>query len=303
MSATSSGSVEAILEACRARLRAMGREDSASAAVSARTELASLCEAWHLEDEATLRALGEHLADKLVEDLARPLSSEGIRELCVAFAAQRGIGSALSELRARVDAVTRRVGGKHGASAAQVDELRQAVESSLFIGAGGPPGALRFSGRGPLDAWLHASAVRIYWRTRDSDRRETTDTPDLVGGLEDNLVDPELALIRAHDGGEFIRAFRGAVASLTSRERNLLRLYVLQGKSLEAIGHAYGVHLATVSRWLSTCREQLLRRTRERLAESLRASPSELESLIRVLDGRIELSLSSALRSQEGEGG
>ena len=73
----------------------------------------------------------------------------------------------------------------------------------------------------------------------------------------------EVLLLRQRYGQQFVEAFWESVASLSGRERNLLRYHFLFRLSIDQIGQMYGVHRATAARWV--------RAVQERLSESSRA--------------------------------
>jgi RNA polymerase sigma-70 factor, ECF subfamily len=61
----------------------------------------------------------------------------------------------------------------------------------------------------------------------------------------------------------------------------------------------YGVSSRTVQRWLVDLREDLLSRTRDGLKSRLGLSPSELESLLGLVDSQLQLSLYRVLDIQK----
>ena len=109
--------------------------------------------------------------------------------------------------------------------------------------------------------------------------------------------DPELALLRARHRASFRAAFARAIAALTARERAVLRLSTLDGLTLARIGAMYGRDASTVSRWLEQIRHALLAATRTELAAELGGSPAELESLMRLADSELSVSLTRLLAS------
>ena len=109
--------------------------------------------------------------------------------------------------------------------------------------------------------------------------------------------DPELAFLKSHYRDEVHRALKDALAGLDADERNVLRLHFLDGLSTERIAVVYGVHRATVARWVSRGREALLRGTHQLLTERLRIGRGEVESLIGIVQSQLGLSLSSIFRA------
>ena len=91
-------------------------------------------------------------------------------------------------------------------------------------------------------------------------------------------------------------ALKDALSAISVQDKTLLRLHFVDGLSAEAIGRIYGVHRATVARWLAALRRQMLQRVRHGLALPASATSSELRSLLTLLKGEIDLSLPSILR-------
>ena len=95
---------------------------------------------------------------------------------------------------------------------------------------------------------------------------------------------------------EFRRAFGEAVQSLGSRQRSAMRLHIADGVSLEVVAAAFGVHRATVVRWLATSKVTVLERTRQNLSKLLGQSEQEVDSILRAARSHIDVSLGSVLR-------
>ena len=79
----------------------------------------------------------------------------------------------------------------------------------------------------------------------------------------------------------------------------MLRLRLLDGLNIDQIGGIYGVHRATVARWIASAREQVLAGTRRELENMLDISDSEFDSLVKLVQSRIDLSISQFLQTVE----
>jgi RNA polymerase sigma-70 factor, ECF subfamily len=88
-------------------------------------------------------------------------------------------------------------------------------------------------------------------------------------------------------------AFRAAVGGLDARERTLLRLSLRDRLGVDQIGALYRVHRSTAARWLQAVRDKLSASTRAGLASKLSLADAEVESLIRAIGSKIDLSLGS----------
>src|SRR5262249_2947896 len=146
-----------------------------------------------------------------------------------------------------------------------------------------------------LRAWLRALVVHEAMSEHRRRGRHQHETDSVLGDKAAD-DDPELAQIKARYAGPFREAFSEALASLSARDRNVLRLVYADGVSVEEVGLIYGVHRVSVSRWLQQTRRELLEGTRARLRERLRLDEAELASLTRLCLSQIDVSLDRLLR-------
>ncbi len=177
-----------------------------------------------------------------------------------------------------------------------VDEVMQLTRLRLLLGeARQGPRLGGYSGKGPLRRWTEAVAVGVAVSLkRRPDRTTPLDDAVLESGV--GTADPELALLQQRYRPAFRAAFAEALSSLSARDRNLLRLSLAQGLGVEALGALHQVHASTVSRWLARARSDLLEGTRASLARRLALNTAQLDSVLRVLDGHLEVSFSSLLK-------
>jgi RNA polymerase sigma-70 factor (ECF subfamily) len=178
-----------------------------------------------------------------------------------------------------------------------LDEARQVVRDLLFVSRKQrPPAIASYAGRGDLRGWVRVIAMREVLRLCQRDRREiATDDEALLDALSP-ATDPELETLKARYRKEFAAAFADAVHALAPRERTLLRLSVVDGLGVEAIGKRFDVHHATAARWLARARDALLDGTRDRLAAKLALSAEEVDSVIRLVRSRVEVSIERLLK-------
>jgi RNA polymerase sigma-70 factor (ECF subfamily) len=173
------------------------------------------------------------------------------------------------------------------------DEVRQIMREKLFVGKeGSPPAVERYLGRGPLGRWLWVMATReaLMWR-----RRYHRESPLLDGHfndcLEGALKDTELEYLKREYHQEFRRAFEEAMGVLPNKDRNLLHYHFVRRLTIDQIGAIYRVHRTTAFRWLERSREELLSATKERLGTRLKISPVEVDSILRLVQSRLEVSV------------
>ncbi|MGZ3481659.1 MAG: sigma-70 family RNA polymerase sigma factor, partial [Myxococcaceae bacterium] len=161
---------------------------------------------------------------------------------------------------------------------------------------GRSPRILDYAGRGSLENWLRAGALRLALNARRDARRGPEPLPEVsLWEPVAPTVDRTLEILRGKYAAEFGRALREAFASLDAQEKNVLRLHFQEGLSLNQIGAMYQVNKSTISRRMARARDLLLERTRSGLVATLSLPPSELQSLLEELGPRLDLSLSSVL--------
>jgi RNA polymerase sigma-70 factor (ECF subfamily) len=110
--------------------------------------------------------------------------------------------------------------------------------------------------------------------------------------------DPEIRYVRERYAGELRAAVRAAIAALPAEERTLLRLYFVEGLSIDEIGRIHRVHRATAARRIARLREGLLENVRRELSAKLHLSPSEFQSVVRAVGSRLEVSLMTLLERE-----
>lgn len=184
--------------------------------------------------------------------------------------------------------------------AATVDDVRSAVRDKLLLrddaAGAAPPRIVDYAGRGRLRGLVQVMATRL---AIDRVRRDARDEPLPDGDRLAALHDVELSLIKAQYRGAFAAGFAAAVAELPRRDRNLLRLHLLGGMTLEQLAQMYNVHRATVVRWLAAARAAVHDGTRAHVAATLHAPADELDEMFDLVRSRVELSIDRLLASVE----
>ena len=239
------------------------------------------------------RAFFDYLAERLPQSgVEQALPSRHIADLYLACGCARGDGAALDLLEARFLSQVRAFLSGIDTSPDFVDEVRQALREHLLVGREGrAPCIADYTGRGALAHWIRVSAQRIALNLRRG-RKPRAELAD------DNAVtsrNPELDYLRKHSQGEFSKALRGALATLTVHERNLMRLHFVDGLSTTEIAPLFHAHRTTIRRQINECQARLILHIRDSLRARLRLSESQVDSLMREGRKSLELSLSTLL--------
>jgi RNA polymerase sigma-70 factor (ECF subfamily) len=210
-------------------------------------------------------------------------------DLYLACACVLGDRAALAE----VDRLLRDACASLPDNPAEADEVCQRLRERLLLAASGEaPDLVLYSGEGPLQAWLKVVALREHSRRRAPATRGADDLEELAS----DGPDPEVDYLRVRHRDDFRAAFADALQQLSTRERNLLRMYYLDGVGVVPLGKLYQVHASTASRWLQGIRESLLARTRQLLEERLRLTAREVDSLLAALRSQLGASLERLLQ-------
>lgn len=169
------------------------------------------------------------------------------------------------------------------------EDVQQLVRERLLVGSpkNDRPRILNYEGRGPLGGFLRVMTIRLALNLKAGPDRSQPER-DLVA----LALPPEETLAKDQYAEPFQDALRRALAALSARERNLLRLRFVDNWSPEAIGRSYGVHRATVARWIAAARDTVRDHMTEELKRSLGFETGEVESLLHLVESRLHLSLS-----------
>ena len=91
------------------------------------------------------------------------------------------------------------------------------------------------------------------------------------------------------------------MGALEDRLSNVLRHYYLDEMTLEEIGSLYQVHKTTVMRWVNKAHAELELETKQRMVAHLKLAPSEVESVMRLIQSGIQIGLASVLAIDESD--
>lgn len=216
-------------------------------------------------------------------------SDTALADLVLACACLLGDRAAMAcferDVMAGVAAAVRRVDGRDD----QIDEVRQALRTRLFVGE--RPKILDYRASGPLASWVKVAAIRL---AVDEGRREQT-RANVADALTRRFVeasadDPDLVVLRRDQHAAFSSALRAACGELEARDRTILKMQFLDGLGIDRIAAAYGIHRSSAARWVHRACRALEQRVAERLGSATLLGPSEVRSLGRVLQSQLSVS-------------
>ncbi|MEM9190731.1 MAG: sigma-70 family RNA polymerase sigma factor, partial [Myxococcota bacterium] len=217
-----------------------------------------------------------------LDSLAPKVSSDAVLELALALGCVEGDAEALAVWERDYFPVVLAALRSMKLDEATAEDIAQEVRSKLLLSEDGSPKLVGYAGRGSLRGLLKVIATRTAISHLRRHEKESADAEfEAIGDS-----DPELAFLKERYRAAFRRSFEEAVATLSVRERNLLRLHFLQKMTLEALATMYGVHRATVVRHLAQARAKVDAETTRGMRTQLRIDPHELESVMNLIRSR-----------------
>lgn len=246
------------------------------------------------------RALFEtHLEAALAGIAPVEIAGRTLSDLVMARLLAEGSHHALKRFEQRFGATVLQWASTMGRGLADPEEIRAAVWRKLWVGTTERGPLIRlFNGRGTLAGWLKVVVARA---AVDALRRLGPVAEPMDQSLSSAVDDPEMEFLKRHYSAAFEGALRSAVANLAPRDRALLALAYVDGFDTPKLAVFYGVHRTSAGRWLADARGRLLRATRRGLIDVLRVSSSELDSIIRLIESRMEITFTGLLAGADDD--
>ena len=266
--------------------RRIGAPKSADAAEAA--DAADAAKAVHGAKAAT--------GAKVAEGAVVAVAAMRAADVYLAIACCDGTQGAIARIEEILARELKHAALKLRATADQTTEIHAELRRILLVDEPPRRAALReYAGRGDLRGYIRVMATRALIRAINRGRREIA--------IEDNEFfdrmlpndDAEISFLRAQYRDAVDRALRAALEGLDPRSRALLRYQLIDGWSIDQVGKLYGVHRATAARWLTEAREVLGTAIRMELAARLQISPEEVDSIVRLVQSRVDMSLDRLL--------
>ncbi len=254
-------------------------------------QLAAARAVWpdlHVEPMRFSAELARRLGAELTPELVASVRAD---DVYLAIACGDGAPAAIAHLERDYLREVEVAAAKLRATNDQADEMRGRLRQLLFTAEDNRAAALAsFSGRGDLRGYLRVIATRELIRMINRARREVALDEGVMLDRLGITSDPEIDIMRRRYGAEVDASVRAALARIDERGRALLRYYLIDGWNIDRIGTLYGVHRATVARWLTAVREGVGDNIRNELAARLSLPVDEVSSIIRMVHSRIEIS-------------
>jgi RNA polymerase sigma-70 factor (ECF subfamily) len=221
---------------------------------------------------------------------AEPGSSQSVADLYLACACVRGDTEALATFEDLCIAGLAAALVRHDLPRDIVEDAVQNVRQKLLCP---PPGTASkiadYRGAGGIAGWVKVIAMREALQIVR--KRGPVASDDRLVDVPLDAKSPELEHFRRVYAEEFREALLGALAELSRRDRNLLRHKYVYKLNIDQIGAIYQVHRVTASRWEARAREALLASTRRRMMKRLKVTADELDSIMRIIQSQLDVSL------------
>ncbi len=246
-------------------------------------------------DGATFAAkIGAGLPDDGASPIADAVAAICTRDLYLALGCLHGLPAALRSFVRTYQGDIDRAAAKCRSAGVSPGELTALVQDKLFVA---PPRIARYTGKGDLRGWLRVVLSRlvvdVLRRAAAGPVERAADPDDLLQFADPH--DPELGLLHAQYREPVRAALERAFARLSPRERNVLRLRLLEGWNNDQLGARFGVHRTSAARWIVQAQQALFEATREELHMELGIAQGEFESLARAVQSRLHLSVQRIL--------
>ena len=228
--------------------------------------------------------------------LGEPLDLDLAPDLYLACACLRGDAAAAKVLESELQGSPRAAIARVCPEPAFIEEVMQELLAKLLVGP--RPRLERFAGRSPLSLWLRAVATRLAIDMARAEARWRPSDEGLEHALASFDFGPEVGRLRERYGDSLQAALSATMRSLSAHDRQVLRMHLVDGLSIDQIARPYQVHRATAARWLATIRSHIFTAVRDRLlAAHPQLKSEDFESVVRAVRSQLHLSVSRVFPS------
>jgi RNA polymerase sigma-70 factor (ECF subfamily) len=226
--------------------------------------------------------------------VAEPLSALVAEDVYLACACTVRSRGAVAAFERRFGPVIRRAVSRVLDTPDERQEAEQRARQHLLVEeTKGPPRIARYLGEGPLEKWISVACMRVaiaFGRAESAERQLREKAIAEAAG-----VDPDALMGRRDVRSAFERAVTESLARLNPRERLVLKLYLVSGMTIDAIGKSLGVTRQAVSKTLARAREQIIEEVQKSVQHDLKMTNEELTSILRFVASQLDLSISRSL--------
>jgi RNA polymerase sigma-70 factor (ECF subfamily) len=217
-------------------------------------------------------------------------------DLLVATAALAGNEDAQAYLEALMrDAIRPIILRTLGSDAVLAAEVTQCTLVDVLFGRNEdkPAKLSKYSARGRLTAWVKTVARHTAIEHIQELKRVST---SLIEEIISEF-DLETQILVKGYASHVTVAIKRAMNALSSRERTLLYMSLVEDVSIDGIGAFYGCSRATAARRINKAKAAVVKQTQDWFCSETGASPTEFQSLLHILlAGFLDVSVERILR-------
>jgi RNA polymerase sigma-70 factor, ECF subfamily len=223
------------------------------------------------------------------------LSKEIGADFYLAFACSHQLASSIETFHRMYGGRIAAIGRRFGESQSFADELLQRVFEKLFVPRSEQeePGIAQYRAEAPLSAWVNTVARRIAFRQVKSARPERLLDDELLAQEISDVCDQELLLLREQHRDVVRDALACALRRMPAREQRFLKMNLVAGVSMDRIGKIYGISQSSVSRKIQRAILNVISEAKAEACEKLRISTGEVDSIFKLIQSCIDLTLSN----------
>jgi len=223
------------------------------------------------------------------------LSKEIGADFYLAFACSQRLVGSIETFHRMYGGRIAAIGRRFGESQSFADEILQRVFEKLFVAHSEreEPGIAQYRAEAPLSAWVNTVARRIAFRQVKSARPERLLNEELLAQEISDVCDQELLLLREQHRDVVREALACALRRMPAREQRFLKMNLVAGVSMDRIGKIYGLSQSSVSRKIQRAISNVITEAKAEACEKLRISTGEADSIFKLIQSCIDLTLSN----------
>jgi RNA polymerase sigma-70 factor (ECF subfamily) len=245
---------------------------------------------------------GQDLSDAK-SGVAELLASVNSDDLCLAIACAKGDEPAWEDFfrnyRGYLISIARAVTQDQGGAEQLADSTFAELYGLRESGGARVSKFSFYSGRGSLRGWLravvHQLSADIYRKTGRFVQTEEADDLERIPMIPSSTASSEMEFVGQQYETAVSDALRRAIEQLEARERLLLAHYYYDEMTLKEISKLFGVHEATVCRWLSKAQKRTRKLVEKSLLKDHRFNRRQVADAIQLVAERADISISEYL--------
>jgi len=175
----------------------------------------------------------------------------------------------------------------------ELGELRQQLRVKLLVGVNPKIGLYR--GQGTLAGWVQVCATRTALNLKRGRLNQVPDGNLAIESLVSQEPNAEMLMAAIQNRNGLGAALSRCLSALTGKEKTLLYMFFVDGMNIEQMGDVFGVHRATIARWMAVVRSRVLAQVCRTASADLCATRAEVLSLMGLARSDIDINVKTIL--------